>query len=197
MKEKFKNGFLIFLAVLIVGFLLGEGIRELTSKKDRITVDFRVGVAVMDVEHSVAGIIPMGQDHYFLGGVVNDDSVDAYIVRADKDWAKKNFDEDGISKKKKFTVTAFEKRLDYEVEQELTSELAKLEGQNYPIGTTHYLDVNYQSAAIIKLVAGVLFLAAAVLAFVRKKMGQTGKVLTALPLIFVVAGLLIAVFGLR
>lgn len=193
MKEKLRNGLLILVAVLIVGYLCVAGVLELTSQNNRVTVEMTIAEPAMDVEHSAMGIIPIGKEHYFLGFVVGEESADVYVVRAGTDWADKAFgstDEDTV------TVTALKKRLDYEVEQEFAAELTEAEGINYPFGVSYYLDVNYQFAAVMKLVAGVLFLVTAVLAVLRKLGNGAGKVLTVLPAITCVAGLLVAVFGL-
>ena len=147
----------------------------------------------MDVEHSAMGIIPIGQEHYFLGYVVGEESADVYIVRAGKNWVDKAFDS---TNEETVTVTALKKRLDYEVEQEFAAELTEAEGINYPFGVSYYLDVNYQFSAMMKLVAGVLFLVTAILAVLRKLGNGAGKVLTVLPAITCVAGLLVAVFGM-
>lgn len=193
MKEKLRNGLLILVAVLIVGYLCVAGVLELTSQNDRVTVEMTIAEPAMDVEHSAMGIIPIGKEHYFLGFVVGEESADVYVVRAGKDWADKVF---GATDEDTVTVTALKKRLDYKVEQEFAAELTETEGINYPIGLSYYLDVNYQFAAVMKLVAGVLFLATAILAILRKLGNGAGKVLTVLPAITCVAGLLVAVFGL-
>ena len=196
MKEKLRNGLLILVAVLIVGYLLVAGVLELTSKNNLVTMKPAAGMSAMDVEHSAMGILPIGQEHYFLVGENAGDVQNVYIVRAGKNWANDNFDADALAKDKNFTVTALKKRLDYEVGQEFAAELTEAEGINYPFGASYYLDVNYQSAAMMKIVAGVLFLATAILAVLRKLGNGAGKVLTVLPAITCVAGLLVAVFGM-
>ena len=195
MKEKLRNGFLILVAVILVGYLLVAGALELTSANNRVTLELVFGTPCMDVEHSAMGIIPIGQEHYYLAGVQNGEGMDAYILRGGKSFAE-NFDEEGAVKDKTMKVTALKKRLDYEVEQEFAAELTEDESIHYPLGVSYYLDVNYQFSAIMKLVAGVLFLATAILAFLRKLGNGAGKVLTILPAITCVAGLLVAVFGL-
>lgn len=193
MKEKLRNGLLILVAVLIVGYLCVAGVLELTSQNNRVTLNMLIAEPAMDVEHSAMGIIPIGQEHYFLGYALNGESLDTYVVRAGKNWADKTFGDEGAES---VTVTALKKRLDYEVEQEFASELSEAEGLNLPLGVSYYLDVNYQFSAMMKLVAGVLFLVTAVLAILRKLGNGAGKVLTVLPAITCVAGLLVAVFGM-
>ena len=193
MKEKLRNGLLILVAVLIVGYLCVAGVLELTSQNNRVTVDMLIAEPAMDVEHSAVGIIPIGKEHYFLGYVLNGESLDTYVVRAGNNWAEKTFTDDGAET---VTVTALKKRLDYEVEQEFASVLSEEKGLSLPFGVSYYLDVNYQFSAVMKFVAGVLFLVTAILAVLRKLGNGAGKMLTVLPAITCVAGLLVAVFGM-
>ena len=193
MKAKLRNGFLILVAVLIVVYLFVAGVLELTSTNNRVTVDMSIASPAMDVEHSAMGILPIGKEHYFLGYTIGEESMDVYIVRAGKNWAEKTFDSTDAET---VTVTALKKRMDYKVEQEFAAELTEAEGVQYPFGVSYYLDVNYQFAAIMKLVAGGLFLVTAVLVLVHKFAGGEGKAMTGIAAVTFILGLLVAVFGL-
>ncbi len=193
MKEKLRNGLLIVVAVIIVGYLVVAGVLELTSTNNLVTANLTIVEPAMDVEHSAMGIIPIGKEHYFLGYIINEETADAFIIRAKKDWADKTFDETSTNA---VTLTALKKRLDYDVEQEFASELSEAQGLNLPLGVSYYLDVNYKFSAIMKLVAGALFLVTAILAIIRKLGNGAGNVLTVLPAVTCVAGLLVAVFGM-
>ena len=92
MKEKFLR---IFLALLFGGAIiyLGiTGVMELTNKKDLHTADLTASVTLMELEHSINGLIPIGTDYYYLG--LNENTAEAYIIHAPKSWLGKNFADD-------------------------------------------------------------------------------------------------------
>lgn len=156
MKEKAKNIFLIFLAVLCVGYLLVTAILDLTNKADLHTIRVDAAFEIMEVEHSINGLIPIGKDHYYIG--VTEETGQAYLIHASKSWFGKHFDDDYLAKDAGgVTLTALAKKVsDYSVSRELASRAEQIDGVTYPLGTDYCMERSYKSEAILKLVDLVL-----------------------------------------
>lgn len=191
MRPGFKKFLAILLGIMFIGYLLVTGIADLINKKEVITVRIDECVSLLDIEHSINGLIPVGTDHYYLG--VNNETLEACIIKASKRWYAKNFDDksravlaDGL------TVTSLSKKAgDFEVEKELASRASQLEGLNLVTAPGYSLELDYRFNAICKL---VLLAAAAILVIVGYRFYKTpekvsktvGKIYVVIILIFLI-----------
>ena len=110
MKEKSGKIILpLFFAVLVL-YLAITGIMNLTNTKDLHSTSITAGMPLLAVEHSINGLIPIGTSYYYLG--VNEETSEAYIIRASKNWLKDNFTDDYLPKSgAAMTVTGLAKRV--------------------------------------------------------------------------------------
>ena len=165
MRENAKKFFYVIGAILLVVafvyFMLIEPIMNLTNKKDLHTINTDSAFEILEIEHSINGLIPIGKDYYYVA--VAKGTQDAYIIRAPKKWFTNYFNADYSSKDANgFNFTALSERIsDYEVRDELVNRVSQVQGLNYPIGTDYCLEFSYKTIAIKKL---ALFLYAIVLA---------------------------------
>ena len=178
MKEILRKILAALLVLAFVGYLLGTGIYELVNTKDRYTVNIDECAEVLQVEHSINGLIPTGTDHYYVG--LDRDSRNIYLLQATAGWYKKNFNTDMTSVAAGgLEVTALSKRVnDYEIRSELASRLSTLAGpaDQFPLGTEYRLDVSYQMKAISKLAILALgVILAAVMIWLLKSGRQANK----------------------
>lgn len=75
MKKKLGNVFLLLLFVGLLAYLLVSAVLDLTNKKDIHTVQIETACKVLELEHSINGLIPIGTDHYYIG--IEEDTMDA------------------------------------------------------------------------------------------------------------------------
>lgn len=143
MKDKFKKGFCIFIYILCLSYFIITGVNDLTNKNNLVTVELTQAVSLLDVEHSVNGLIPIGTSHYYLG--IAKDSNDVYVIHGSSNWLSKDFAENK-------TITAPKKRLDYEVEKEITARLSQLTDINMPISQYYCLATSYKLTAVLMLI---------------------------------------------
>ncbi|MCR5685390.1 MAG: hypothetical protein K6G81_08225 [Lachnospiraceae bacterium] len=172
MKERLRSIGLIILVALFAGYILVTAILDLTNQKDIYTIRLDEAVEMLEIEHSIGGLIPVGKDHYFLG--INDESGDAVIIKASKSWYKKNFDEATYCAKAPggLTVTSLAKSAGkFSVESELINMTAQFEGLNFIVEPGSCLTLNYKTMAIVKL---ALFVLAPVLIFFGWKISKAG-----------------------
>lgn len=152
MNRKIGN---VLLALLFVGtllYLLLSGVSDLTNKEDLYTITIDGAAEVLEIEHSINGLIPIGKDHYYVG--IEEETRQAYLIKASKRWYKKNFGEDYRALNPNgLTITALAKRVsDHEVAHELENRLSQLGELKFPVGMNGYsLNVGYKTAAAIKL----------------------------------------------
>lgn len=170
-----SRGFKLFLGVLMVlgiaVYLIATAILDMTNKEDLHTVNIDMATEILEVEHSINGLIPMGTDHYYIG--INEDTAEAYIIKAPKKWLDDNFGVDKMARKAGgLDITALAKSItDSETRNAISSNVSQVDGLTYPVGT-NYLDTGYKSKIVTKLIlfAGMLFLA--ISGFVIMKKGR-------------------------
>lgn len=156
MKEKLgKIVGVIFLVVCVV-YLLVTGIMDLTNKKDLISLKISDATTILEIEHSINGIIPTGTDYYYIG--IEKDTDNAYIIKAPKNWLSKNFSQDYKSLDSAgANINGLIKRVsDYKVRDELESRATTFEGIEMPISASYCVDLQYKTNAIGKLLLLVL-----------------------------------------
>lgn len=152
MKEILKKIFLVILCLMFVGYLLVTAIMDLTNRNDIYTLKVDGAVEILELEHSINGLIPVGTDHFYLG--IEDGTGKACIIKASKNWYKKNFDENGYALSPEgLTVTSLAKKAGkYDVERELKSRAAQFDSLDFIIDPSYALDLSYKLNAILKLV---------------------------------------------
>lgn len=158
MKEKLAK---IFVAVLFIGlglYLLITGITDLTSKSDYVEAEIDMAGGNLTVEHSINGLIPIGNEYYYIG--VNSEEGSIYIVRATKKWLDQNFDADGKAIGGSYTLKAKKRKLDYKVEREYSDSFSDMDMTGFQLvtGTSSCLDTDYKTFAVKKLVCVFAFL---------------------------------------
>lgn len=157
MKEKIGSVLFYVIIVGTVAYMAFSAVSDLTNRRDVHTVTIQEAYSVLQIEHSINGLIPIGTDYYYLG--VNDENGDAYLIKASKKWLKNNFDEEFQSKEPNgLQITGLVKKVsDFKTEYELENRLSVLEGVQYPYEMTGCMNLNYIMIALLKLF-DVLFL---------------------------------------
>lgn len=157
MKEKIKKGLGVLVIVGILLFLLLTSIMDLTNKKDLHNVTIYEACEVHEVKHLIYGLIPIGTDHYYLG---IDDANNAYLIKAPKKWLEKNFNSDYYSLNPNgIQIEGLAREVhDSQIESKLQNCLSQLEGIQYPLGSSNYIDLYFKLIAILKLVDFLLIL---------------------------------------
>ncbi len=160
MKKKRGTIILIVIFVLVLLYLLLTAVLALTNKKDLYTVRLSQAYEVLEVEHAINGLIPIGTDHYYMG--VEEETGLVYIIKASPEWFEKNFDSNNMAVDSAgVSVTALkEKESDYKTSSELHNQIAQVqaEGVRFPLGEKYYLDLEYKTLAVTKLVLFAVFI---------------------------------------
>ena len=66
MSDGKRKALLIFLSVIFVGCFGVVSIADLVNTKDRYTVNLGECYELMEIEHSINGLIPVGKDQYYI-----------------------------------------------------------------------------------------------------------------------------------
>ena len=194
MKEKGKKIFAVILLLFFVGYLLGTGVYDLLNTKDMRTVKIDGCVEILQVEHSINGLIPTGKDHYFLG--VNYDDGTACMIKASNGWYKKNFDaEKNATTPGGLVLTVLSKRIsDHDVREELAYRAQEIGGvEVFSISPEYVLDVDYQIKAIGKLALVVLGIILAVIVAVVSKSGKPAGKATGIVVLIIAVLILVLI----
>lgn len=156
MKNKFAIIFLIILGLYVLIHLSVTSIMDLTNTTDVHTVTLDGAFEVLELEHSINGLIPIGTDYYYLG--INEDTYDAYLIKSSKKWLKTNFGSDYTALNPNgVQATGLAKEIsDFELSRELETRLSQVEGVNYPLGQMYCLHLQYEFDAIFSLIVVVL-----------------------------------------
>lgn len=168
MKEKIKNIFLAALGIGVVLYLCISGIMDMTDTRNVRVITIHEAGRILQLEHSINGLIPIGTDYYYLG--IDDMTGNAYLIKASKGWLKKNFDAnyqslnpDGLE------IKGLTKKVsDFQTERELSSRLSQIEGLSYPFGIG-CLHLDYFVMAMLKIVDAILLV---IVFLVGKKLFQ-------------------------
>lgn len=175
MKKKLGNAAALLFFVGILIYLLITAVSDLTNKKDLHTINLAGAFEVLEIEHSINGLIPVGTDYYYIG--IEEESYDAYIIKASPKWLEKHFDSNHMAKEAGgIRITALaDKVSDYKISRELHSRAVQIEelmeGLNYPLGTAYCLNMGYKTGAVLKLIVVVLCVALTItgIYFVKNK----------------------------
>lgn len=174
----------IIVLLIFAGYLGFTGVSDLVNKKDIKQPEICCAMEILEVEHSINGIIPTGKDHYYLAIDTNEE--DFYVIHAPKKWMEKNnipevsADVSGTSIK----IKGLEKRVgDYKVRDALYGNLKELfnnpmDSASNVVSSEYCIEINYIQTALTKLIGlgSLLVIAAAVLISVKKgvTIGKTG-----------------------
>lgn len=171
MKKAFSNIITILACILIILFPIIKGITSLADKKNHHTDKIYAASAILEIEHSINGLIPTGKDYYYIG--VSDDGKTGYIISGPKNWGKENFDTNGIANEDGgVEIKGHVKRIsDYKVRNEIVNSLQQLDNIDFILGADVCLDVSYKSNAVKGILAGVLVLISSVVGFLCLKTG--------------------------
>ena len=158
MKQKLLNIFLILLGTGLLAYLGISSYLELTNKEDTYDMTIIEACKIVEMKHSINGLIPMGTDYYYLG--IDKETYDAYIIKGSKKWLEDNFDvyfqaedSDGVK------IKGLAKTLhDYDTESAVARQLAQLEGLDLPLGVKGYIDMGYKTKAYLKIIDFVLII---------------------------------------
>lgn len=157
MKKKLENALTILVVIGILLYPLITAVLDLANNKDLHTVRLNEAFGVLEMEHSINGLIPLGKEYFYLG--YEDETNNAYIIKASKHWMDKNFDDDYRALDQNgIEITALAKRMDFDTMRELDARLGKVGGLNYPVGADYCLVANYKKNAIVKLIDFALIL---------------------------------------
>ena len=176
MKQKLSNVFIVVLFVAALLYILITGVSDLTNKSDLHTVTIDGATGIVELEHSINGLIPIGTDYYYLG--VEYDTSKAYIIQADKNWLKDNFTSDLNAKNTDgVKITALSKDIpDYDVKMEIRNRSQDFVGLEYPLGEENFLDLQYRTKAILNLVLfGLLIVVLAMGTYIVKTHNDVNK----------------------
>ena len=189
MKENLKKIFFVFLCLMFVGYLLVTGVSDLINTKDIHTVNIDGCTELLEIEHTINGLIPIGKEHYYFAYDYEGNS--ACIIKAQKSWYKKNFDESGKANADNgLTVTVLAKKIsDLDISREIYSRISAVENVNYSVDPGYALDIDYMLNAIEKLVLLLVGLVLAVLVYVVSKRSKEdnnvlGKIVAVLAIVF-------------
>mgnify|MGYP004511981299 CR=1 FL=1 len=174
MKEKLKNILLILIGIGVLAYLSVTAVIDLTDSENIHTVTLTEAYSVLDIEHSINGIIPIGTDHYYLG--YNSNTSEAYLIKVSKSWYDKNFDADGTALSSDgITVKGIAKAVsDFDTKQELDSRLSQLD-LVYPYGMLNCLDLDYVLRSVLKLIDCVLLIAVVISGIYVLSTGKNSK----------------------
>lgn len=169
-KKILRTVLIAFVVIFFSGYLAVTAVQDLTNKEDLHTVNLVFGTELLELEHSINGLIPIGTDYYYLG---IDENYDAYTIRAPKNWAEENFSNFDPDAEEYTTVeiTGLVKGIsDYDVSKEIQSTAAELEDMEFPLGATQCLELSYIKDAWMRLFAGILLLILSLTGFIARKM---------------------------
>lgn len=183
--------------ILTVGYLTVTAVQDLTNKKDLHTVNLVFGTELLELEHSINGLIPIGTDYYYLG---IDENYEAYTIHAGKNWAEENFSDfdPDAEDYKVIPFTGLVKKIsDYDVSKEIQSTAEELEDITFPLGATQCLELTYIKDAWMKLLSGILLLILSVVGFVVHKLEmQVPKAATVIYGIFLTLDMILLITAL-
>ena len=199
-----KTVALIIVAVVFVGWTLynlvtgiaglsKSGISQLSRYPEvgtrcEVYVDF--ANESYTVNHSLNYLIPTGAEHFYFA--ISEDGAVPLLIKASQSWYDKNFDKDGFAKD---TVTLvcevgkFDSDSRFKI-GELNRDLSSI-GES--VSTEKYLNANYRTMYVFRVITGAVSIAAVAAIFGLLKLGlRSGKAATALT-IFIISAVLFCI----
>lgn len=159
---------LLFLALMLLNLVMGIiGLKEsdpvpISANVERgqiCDVNVVYAAEIYAVKHSV-NLIPTGKEHYYLAAT--DDEFIPLVIKANASWYKNNFDADGAAIGT-VTVRCKVEGLDYDFKSDFDKINNKISEYGAHVSASMYLNSSYKRLATLRLVSGLLLLAAAIL----------------------------------
>lgn len=195
MKKMLSNIFSILICLLIIFYPLVTGVISLADKKNHHSEKIYAATSILEIEHSINGLIPTGKDYYYIG--VADDGKTGYIISGAKNWLEKNFDSNGIANSDDgVEITGHAKQIsDYKIETELSNRLQQLDKIDFTLGEDVCLDVAYKFKAIKSILAGVLLLISSVIGILcfKAKLFTNNKIILFIFIASLLGGLVLMI----
>lgn len=162
---------LLFLALMLLNLIMGIiGLNEsdpvpISANVERgqiCDVNVVYAAEIYAVKHSV-NLIPTGKEHYYLAAT--DDDFIPLVIKANASWYKNNFDADGEAKGT-VTVRCKVEGLDREFKSDFDKINNNISDYGAHVSVSLYLNSSYKRLAALRLVSGLLLLAAAIIGVV-------------------------------
>ena len=170
----------IVIALLLI-YILGSGIWDLANTDARCTVEIESATSLMEIEHSLAGIIPLGKDYYYIG--IEKNTNNAYVISASKNWLEKTFTPGQSATIKGLT----DKYQDFDEREEIKSALDSVNTFSFPLGTDRFINISYVKESCIKIISTfIIVICYCLIAFLNKREQKIQWLTTALTLILYV-----------
>lgn len=159
---KKKSGVWVVLAIIFVFMLLYlsiNAVSDLTNIEDLHTVKLSEAYKVQEFKQYLSmgrrrrsgSGIPIGTDYYYMG--IEKGSTNAYIIKASPEWFEKNFDSDHMAVDSNgVEITALADKIHHEIFPELHDQIAQAEDVMFPLGEKYYLNLDYKTSAVTKLI---------------------------------------------
>lgn len=196
------------LMVLVLGFLgwmawsVVTGISGLTKteteeltrySKEGTLCEFEVeyAIEVHTLKHVIFLFIPLGTDHFYLVGT--EDSVEPLLVKESPSWYNKNFDSEG---KARGSVTIYGEVREFysQSKRSIRTVNSKIADLNVSVSEENYVDCDYRTTYILRLLTAAALLSAAVVAVVTfMRVGQLSKTAATAATIYMVVAVLASI----
>lgn len=189
-------GFLGWMAWSVVTGISGltkTEIEELTRySKEGTLCEFEVeyAIEVHTLKHVIFLFIPLGTDHFYLVGT--EDSVEPLLVKASPSWYNKNFDSEG--KARGTTKIYGEVREFYsQSKRSIRAVNSKIAELNVSVSEENYVDCDYQTTYILRLLTAALLSAAVVAVVTFMRVGQLSKTAATAAVIYMIVAVLASI----
>ena len=196
------------LVVLVLGFLgwmawsVVTGISGLTKteteeltrySKEGTLCEFKVeyAVEVHTLKHVMFLFIPLGTDHFYL--VATEDSVEPLLVKASPSWYEKNFNSLGLARGT-VTIRGEVREFYSQSKKSIRTVNSKIAELNVSVSEENYVDCDYRTTYILRLLTSVLLLSTAVVAVVTfMRVGQMSKAAASAATIYMIVAVLASI----
>lgn len=205
--RKLSSVILILLLLALMIFDLATGITGLGDKGEvPVSADVERGeicevnavyaTEVYYVMHMLS-FIPTGMEHYYF--VITEDDYVPLVIKEKKSWYKKNFDEISGFAYEPVTIRGKIEKLDHDFVSDFNDVNRDLSEIDASISTSLYIDPGYKKLAVLRLISGILLLAAAVMGFVfastDRLTTKAGSAVVAFCIIAAVFSVFVMLFG--
>ena len=175
MKKVFGIIFGVLFGILLIGEIIYNSVWALLDQNGQETITIHEACEIGEVKHTI-NFIPVGKDYYYFG--VNDETGEAYVILASKNWCKDNFSDDCRSldpdgyelqcRVKKISDSQTRKNIsDY-----LKMNYGGVIGLTYPEGMERCLNETYKRIALLKLIELISLVCSVVTAVIMARKGE-------------------------
>lgn len=160
MKEKLRNILYWLVYAIAVVYFIGSGVYDICGFNTYYKATIVAADKIIETEHSVWGLIPLGTDYYYEALTGDGDLL---IVRASQNWQEENFNSDCTAKNKGgLEIKGTTKSLSYDEKNAISESMSEYEGINMPLGDSQSIDVLYYDVAVKSIIAGGLLIVAGI-----------------------------------